>query len=97
MNWVSCDLYSGVRLKRLGDGWAVENEEEEEIKEGYLVQGCHHLGGRGEGNGVGVGAENAMRASILDLLSLGHLKAGDPCSQPQEGKLGCFSYPRGPD
>lgn len=60
MNWMYCDLYSGVGLKRLGDGWAVGNKEEE-IKEGSLVQGCHHLGGRGKGNGVGVGGKRRMQ------------------------------------
>lgn len=75
------------------------NKEEEEIKEGSLVQGCHHLGRRGKENGVGIGgrAENEMRGSILDLLSLRHLKTGDLSSQPQEGKLGCSPHPCGPD
>lgn len=48
-----CGLYSGVGLKRLGDGWAVRGKEGGEMKEGSLVQGCHNLGGRGRAGGRG--------------------------------------------
>lgn len=55
--WVHCDLYSGVRWERRGDGQATGSKAEEEIKEGSLVQGRGKLSGRGRGNRARVGVK----------------------------------------